>query len=367
MTTETKAVKTADPKPTKHEIIEAKSRAMRSFLGSDQVQRALLAVLDDELRTRRFCRVLLTTCLANPDILDCTQESVFGSIMEAAQLNLEIDGVLGQAYLVPFKNNRAGTKEAVLIPGYKGLLTLVRRSGECKLESVECVYKGDSFRYAKGTSPFIEHVPNETEFTDERITHAYAIFRHSDGSPTFNVWTIAQIHAHKKRYARGWDKPDSAWQTSLPAMARKTVIRDTINSGRVPVSVEVQRLTMREAKVEAEAVADSRRIRSVDWGAIGAVEQPSLPAPSEEGSKPNGTTSVVTNEDFRELDLPPDAMESLRSAVVTCDEERVKEIIREGKENADQDEKLAERFDVAGVRALAEIQRKKPAKQKELV
>lgn len=320
-----------ETKPKKNEVIEAKTQGLRMFLGSDQVQRALLAVLDDELRTRRFCRVLLTTCMANPEILECTQESVFGSIMEAAQLGLEIDGILGQAYLVPYKNNKAGTKEAVLIPGYKGLLKLVRNSGECKLESVECVYKDDQFRYAMGTSPFVEHVPKEVAYTDDRITHAYAIFRHSDGFQTSNVWTIDRIHAHKIRYAKGWQKPDSAWQTSFPAMAQKTVIRHTINSGRVPVSVEVQRLTMREAKLEAQQAADSKRIRSVDFGALGAIE--SLPAPSEEptvNATPLGNKSHHTPPGmFRTMDIPPDLLDVLEKIAAKGDGSLLEEVRRD--------------------------------------
>lgn len=338
-----------EPKqPSNRGMVEAKSQGLRNFLGSDQVQKALLAVLDDDVRTRRFCRVLLTSVMATPKLLECTQESVFGSIMEAAQLNLDIDGVLGQAYLVPYG------KEATLIAGYKGLLALVRRSGECKLESCECVYKADLFRYAMGTSPFIEHVPREVEYTDDRITHVYAIFRHSDGTATINVWTIDRIHAHKKRYSPSWQHRDSAWQTSFPAMARKTVIRDTINSGRVPVSVEVQRLTMREAKIEAEALADSKRIRTVDFDILGSV--PNLPEPNAESSKPNGSKGHTTSCDFRKMDLPAEVIDLLERAVTSGDSSKVDEIIADAGQGAD--EEMLARLVGAGDGAKSEIERK---------
>ena len=65
-----------------------------------------------------------------PKLLECTRESLLACIVQCAQLGLEPDGLLGQAYLIPFYNGRKNRYECQLIVGYKGLLKLARQSAE---------------------------------------------------------------------------------------------------------------------------------------------------------------------------------------------------------------------------------------------
>src|SRR5690348_17232438 len=51
----------------------------------------------------------------------CTPESVYGSLILAAQIGLEPGGIKGEAYLVPFKG------KCTLIPGWRGLVKLALR------------------------------------------------------------------------------------------------------------------------------------------------------------------------------------------------------------------------------------------------
>lgn len=202
----------------------------------------------------RFIRVVLTTLRKNPKLLDCEGSSLLQCVMDAAQLGLEIgNNVLGHAYLVPFKD------ECTLIPGYKGLISLVRRSGDISTIEMECVHEGDTFKYEKGDTPRILHIPNDAdeERDSKPITHVYVVVSLKDGGKQRSVWTAAKIDSHKKKYAKAWQKPDSPWQKHWETMAKKTVLRDMVNRGLLPVSIEVQRLAMSDELHEQGMVLDA--------------------------------------------------------------------------------------------------------------
>ena len=79
--------------------------------------------------------------------------SLIRSVMQSSQLGLEVGGHLGQAYLVPFKS------EINLIVGYRGLLSLARRSGEITSINAEIVYEKDEFDLSLGLEPKVIHKP----------------------------------------------------------------------------------------------------------------------------------------------------------------------------------------------------------------
>jgi hypothetical protein len=71
-------------------------------------------VLDKRVPVDRLMQTIMISCERLPLLFDCDRQSLFNSAMSAAVLGLEVDGVTGQAYLIPF----AG--KAQLVIGYKG-------------------------------------------------------------------------------------------------------------------------------------------------------------------------------------------------------------------------------------------------------
>ena len=71
----------------------------------DQIQKALPTVITGE----RFTRMVLMAMSSNPQLQQCTPKSFLGAMMQAAQLGVEPNTPLGQAYLIPYKNT--GTLE----------------------------------------------------------------------------------------------------------------------------------------------------------------------------------------------------------------------------------------------------------------
>lgn len=206
----------------------------------------MMAALPKHVTADRMIRVAINCIRKTPKLLDCDPASLFGAITEAATYGWELGGVLGHAYLVPFK------RECQLIPGYKGLIDLCRRSGQISTVSLEVVHDGDVFDYSIGDTPHIKHKPDDRnpKRHEKPITHAYAVVRLRDGGIQRSVWSREQIDAHKEQYSSGWryaekGNKDSPWHTAWPTMAKKTVIRDMIQRGLVPVSAEYRDLIHR--------------------------------------------------------------------------------------------------------------------------
>ena len=65
-----------------------------------EIRRALPAFLTPE----RFTRMALSAINNTPELAECTPMSFIGALMNAAQLGLEPNTPLGQAYLIPYKN-----------------------------------------------------------------------------------------------------------------------------------------------------------------------------------------------------------------------------------------------------------------------
>ena len=87
-----------------------------------EIKRALPSVITPE----RFTRMALSAINNTPKLAECTQMSFLAALMNAAQLGLEPNTPLGQAYLIPYQNK--GTLECQFQLGYKGLINLAYRN-----------------------------------------------------------------------------------------------------------------------------------------------------------------------------------------------------------------------------------------------
>lgn len=64
-----------------------------------EIEKALPSVISPE----RFTRMVFTALSNTPALVECTQKSFLAAIMNAAQLGVEPNTPLGQAYLIPYK------------------------------------------------------------------------------------------------------------------------------------------------------------------------------------------------------------------------------------------------------------------------
>lgn len=232
----------------------------------------MMAALPKHITPDRMISVAMNCIRKTPKLLGCNPPSLFSAIREAAAYGWELGGVMGHAYLVPYGD------ECVMIPGYKGLIDLARRTGTVSTIQMEVVHEGDCFEYELGDKPRINHIPNDADKQRDSkpITHVYARVTLRDGGVQRSVWTTARIEAHKVKYSQGWkwaesgDKPkgggkkDSPWHLHWPVQAKKTVLKDMFGRGLIPLSAELRDMVAREDRiVESEGFDFSSMIESV--------------------------------------------------------------------------------------------------------
>ena len=185
-----------------------------------QIAKALPKVITPE----RFTRIALTALSSNPQLAQCSRNSFLGGLMQAAQLGLEPNTPLGQAYLIPFKNNKKNEIECQFQVGYKGFIDLAYRSGEVQTIQAYCVYENDEFTYELGLNPVLNHKPAMGE--RGKLVCVYAMFKLVNGGYGFEVMSKSDIDAHAKKYSKAFNY--GPWQTNYEEMAKKTVLKKVL-------------------------------------------------------------------------------------------------------------------------------------------
>ena len=198
--------------------------------------------LPQHINTDRFVRIAITTIRLNPKLAKCNPESLIGALMVSAQLGLE-PGTLGQCYLIPFENKKAGTVECQFQIGYKGLIELLRRSGQLSDIYSYTVYENDDFNIEYGLSRTLTHKPNFDERGEIKGFYAVAILK--DGAKAFEYMTKDEITKHEEKYRKGSYKND-VWNKNFEEMARKTVVKKLLKW--LPVSVEFLEMAAKDEK-----------------------------------------------------------------------------------------------------------------------
>lgn len=175
----------------------------------------------------RFLGLCSLALARNSDLLRCSQPSILDSVFRAAQLGLDPSGALGSAYLVPFKG------ECVFVPGYRGLIDLMVRTGEVKGVKSVLVYWGDEFDMEEGDKPRLFHKPwypktldeqRQTLAVDREVRGAYAVAKLPSRETQFKWMDFKALEAIRKR-APGGNSQKTPWFTDRPEMYAKCPVR----------------------------------------------------------------------------------------------------------------------------------------------
>lgn len=192
----------------------------------EQLKPQMRLALPKHLTADRLCRIVMTAVQTTPKLLECDRRSFFAAVMSCAQLGLEPDGVLGQAYLIPFGN------KVQLIVGYKGLISLARNSGDVVSIAAHEVCRNDHFKYVFGLEEKLEHIPATGERGE--ITHFYAVAQFKGGGHHFDVMTREEVETIRDsssgyktaiRFAKAGQDPQTPWVQNFVEMGKKSAIR----------------------------------------------------------------------------------------------------------------------------------------------
>lgn len=173
------------------------------------------------LSPERLMRTAIMAAEKTPKILTCTMASIVNSTVTAAVIGLEVDGVTGQGFLVPFDDK--GTPKCQFMMGYKGYPTIAHRSGLSISSGV--VREGDHFECDEGKG-YISHIKKGDP--TKRIIWTWAKLAGSGIIPVIKSVSRDEIEQVRKK-SRAASSGFSPWQDEhgpgFAAMAEKTAIR----------------------------------------------------------------------------------------------------------------------------------------------
>lgn len=256
-------------------------------------EKRIAAKLGGMIKWEYFCSAFLTMVEKNPMLAQCSEASLVRAVLDAAQLRLIPDGVLGEAYLVPYG------KTATLIVGYKGLIQLCLRSGQVKKISARMVYENDYFKYEYGMNEACTHIPTEEEAG--QVRGAYAVFEMADGVKGFEFWPYKKLMNHKIQYSKGLDKKDSKgkytspWRTNEEAMILKTTLRSITKL--LPKSIE--------EISQANAIEDVVSLKT-DEAIDVEISKPAMPITGSSTDNLDALKDKVDAQDHECIGTPPD-------------------------------------------------------------
>ena len=223
-------------------LIEKKSNDILQILGNDKAK--------VQKFQSNLIRLFTTT-----DLQKCSPMSVLGATMQSAYLSLDLDPNLGEAYVLARKNTKSNTIEASFQTGYKGLLKLVRNSGQLVDICVNIVYEKEPFElhYTLDGITF-DHKPLPPSERGDKRMGAYLIAKLKEGYHF--EWMWAEEILEIKKLSQSGSSPYSPWNSnsvSTEGMWKKTVVRRAVKF--LPTSTDVQRIVNLE---EAEDIGQKR-------------------------------------------------------------------------------------------------------------
>ena len=211
-----------------------------------EIKKALPSVITPE----RFTRMVLSAMSTNPKLASCTPSSFLGAMMSAAQLGLEPNTPLGQAYILPYSNH--GNLEAQFQLGYKGLIDLAYRSGEVEVVQAHIVYEKDTFECEYGLEPKLTHTPADKD-RGEPIK-VYAVFKTKSGGYGFEVMSMDDVRNHASKYSKAYNSSFSPWKTNFEEMAKKTVLKKVLKYA--PLKSDFVRGITQDETIKTEIAED---------------------------------------------------------------------------------------------------------------
>lgn len=188
---------------------------IKQYGKSKEVTQRFIDAVGNAREAGAFIQSALLAVAQSPALQECTPESIMSSALRAATIGLYCDPSIGHAYIVPYKG------KAQLIIGYKGLQQLALRTNKYLCINASSIYEGQ--------------VVEEDQLTGKTSIRGFpkpptvigyvAYFQLKNGYSKSLYMTVEEIDEHKKRYSKGWQRQDSAWQTNPKEMAMKTVLR----------------------------------------------------------------------------------------------------------------------------------------------
>ena len=214
---------------------------LTAYLTNDAVKRQINNVVGGK-NGDRFIASIVSAVQVNSDLQECTNQSILSAALLGESLKLSPSPQLGQYYMVPFKNNKKGCKEAQFQLGYKGYIQLAIRSGHYKKLNVLASKEGELVRFDPLNEEIEVNLIDDEEVREEAKTIGYyAMFEYTNGFRKAMYWSKKKMEAHALKYSKGYaaKKGYTFWEKDFDGMAYKTMLRQLISKWGI-MSIDMQ-------------------------------------------------------------------------------------------------------------------------------
>lgn len=214
---------------------------LTAYLTNDAVKHQINNVVGGK-NGDRFIASIVSAVQVNSDLQECTNPSILSAALLGESLKLSPSPQLGQYYMVPFRNNKKGCKEAQFQLGYKGYIQLAIRSGQYKKLNVLAIKEGELVRFDPLNEEIEVNLIDDEETREEAQTIGYyAMFEYTNGFRKAMYWSKKKMKAHALKYSKGYaaKKGYTFWEKDFDGMAYKTMLRQLISKWGI-MSIDMQ-------------------------------------------------------------------------------------------------------------------------------
>lgn len=222
--------------------------AVKDFFLRDDVKKKFQELLGQ--KSVGFITSVMQVVNNNKLLQSASPASIYNAAAMAATLDLPINQNLGFAWIVPYGN------QAQFQVGWKGIIQLANRTGQYKAINVVEVYENQFKSYNRLTEEL------DADFTQEgsgNIIGYVAYFKLLNGFEKTSFWTIEEVKKHAQQFSKTYKQSNGVWATSFNAMAKKTVLKNTLSKWGI-LSIEMQ-----NAVIADQAIINDVETLDVDY------------------------------------------------------------------------------------------------------
>lgn len=251
-------------------IVKKDKPTFTAAISSSGYQKLIANTIKDPKRANRFIASVTSAVTTNPMLAECEASSIVSSALLGESLELSPSPQLGQFYLVPYNDNKTGTKKAQFQLGVAGYKQLAMRSGQYldidTIEVREGEYLGKDSSTGKPRFSFIE---DDEEREKLPIIGYLAYFELLNGFKKSVYWSKTKIENHADKYSKAFSlktfkdieegkipekelwKYSSPWYSSFNDMALKTVLKNLLSKWGI-LSISMQTAIEEDSKADTE-------------------------------------------------------------------------------------------------------------------
>ena len=212
---------------TEAQWVRQESEKIGAFLKAKRGDQ-LAAMLPEGISVDKFIGIVTTAVVREPKLLDADRPSLYTACLRAATDGLLPDGREAVLNIYDTKKNIDGREMWVptvqYLPMVRGILQVLRNTGEVTSVDAAAVYEHDHFRFVRGDDPRIEHEPYMGADDPGPIVAAYMIVKLASGEVQREVMPRRDIEKVRAASKSG-DGKNSPWTKWYDQMAIKSVIK----------------------------------------------------------------------------------------------------------------------------------------------